>query len=89
MADDQVNWQELNLGNDEATAEGTRALRFLAEQVQLAQNNQLLRPQLQNLFRAHGIALNVNDRDYQVLPPLIGDPENGTTQATRVVEQTQ
>lgn len=48
MADDQVKWKELNLGDDKASAEGTRALRFLAKQVQLAQNNQMLRPQLQN-----------------------------------------
>ena len=89
MANDQVNWQELNLGNDEATAEGTRALRFLAEQVQLAQNNQLLRPQLQNLFRAHGFELNANERDYQEMPHLVEEPENGIEQEMQDVESPQ
>ena len=39
MASKQPNWQELNLGEDEASEQGTRALRFLAEQVRLAQSN--------------------------------------------------
>lgn len=34
MANDgNINWDELNLVDDEASAEGTQALRFLTEQI--------------------------------------------------------
>ena len=39
-----INWQDLNLVHDEASAEETRALRFLIQRGQEAQQNPLLRP---------------------------------------------
>ena len=37
-----INWQDLNLVDDEASAKGTQALRFLIQRVQEAQQNPLL-----------------------------------------------
>ncbi|MCO5599568.1 hypothetical protein L7F22_053674 [Adiantum nelumboides] len=54
---EQLNWQEIHLSEDEASAQGTHALRFLVQQVEKAQNNFLLRPMLNNLMRAHGLQL--------------------------------
>ncbi len=64
MANDgNINWDELNLVEDEASAEGTRALRFLTEQIHQAQRNPLLRPTLQSLMRANDMVLVVEDRE--------------------------
>ncbi|MCO5607167.1 hypothetical protein L7F22_061360 [Adiantum nelumboides] len=54
---EQLNWQEIHLSEDEASAQGTHAVRFLVQQVEKAQNNSLLRPMLNNLTRAHGLQL--------------------------------
>ncbi|MCO5601434.1 hypothetical protein L7F22_055555 [Adiantum nelumboides] len=54
---EQLNWQEIHLSEDEASAQGTHAVRFLVQQVEKAQNNFLLRPMLNNLMRAHGLQL--------------------------------
>ncbi|MCO5571463.1 hypothetical protein L7F22_025203 [Adiantum nelumboides] len=54
---EQLNWQEIYLSEDEASAQGTHAVRFLVQQVEKAQNNSLLRPMLNNLMRAHGLQL--------------------------------
>ncbi|MCO5601473.1 hypothetical protein L7F22_055594 [Adiantum nelumboides] len=54
---EQLNWQEIHLSEDEASAQGTHAMRFLVQQVEKAQNNSLLRPMLNNLMRAHGLQL--------------------------------
>ncbi|MCO5578071.1 hypothetical protein L7F22_031909 [Adiantum nelumboides] len=53
----QLDWQEIHLSEDEASAQGTHAVRFLVQQVEKAQNNFLLRPMLNNLMRAHGLQL--------------------------------
>ena len=54
MANDgSINWNELNLVEDEAFAEGTRALRFLIKQIQQAQKNPLIQTTLQSLMRAN------------------------------------
>ncbi|MCO5547351.1 hypothetical protein L7F22_000800 [Adiantum nelumboides] len=53
----QLDWQEIHLSEDEASAQGTHAVRFLVQQVEKAQNNSLLRPMLNNLMRAHGLQL--------------------------------
>ncbi|MCO5570274.1 hypothetical protein L7F22_023993 [Adiantum nelumboides] len=54
---EQLNWQEIHLSEDKASAQGTHAVRFLVQQVEKAQNNSLLRPMLNNLMRAHGLQL--------------------------------
>ncbi|MCO5588884.1 hypothetical protein L7F22_042845 [Adiantum nelumboides] len=54
---EQLNWQEIHLSEDEASAQGTHAVRFLVQQVEKAQNNSPLRPMLNNLMRAHGLQL--------------------------------
>ncbi|MCO5563733.1 hypothetical protein L7F22_017380 [Adiantum nelumboides] len=54
---EQLNWQEIHLSEDEASAQGTHAVRFLVQQVEKAQNNSLLRPMFNNLMRAHGLQL--------------------------------
>ena len=62
MADDiPINWQELNLGEDEASAQGTRALRFMIERIHQVQYNPNLRPIVQSLFRAHELILMPNE----------------------------
>ncbi|MCO5613192.1 hypothetical protein L7F22_067468 [Adiantum nelumboides] len=53
----QLDWQEIHLSEDEASAQGTHAVRFLVQQVEKAQNNSLSRPMLNNLMRAHGLQL--------------------------------
>ncbi|MCO5611851.1 hypothetical protein L7F22_066110 [Adiantum nelumboides] len=53
----QLDWQEIHLSEDEASAQGTHAVRFLVQQVEKVQNNSLLRPMLNNLMRAHGLQL--------------------------------
>ncbi|MCO5579768.1 hypothetical protein L7F22_033629 [Adiantum nelumboides] len=53
----QLDWQEIHLSEDEASAQRTHAVRFLVQQVEKAQNNSLLRPMLNNLMRAHGLQL--------------------------------
>ncbi|MCO5573570.1 hypothetical protein L7F22_027342 [Adiantum nelumboides] len=54
---EQLNWQEIHLSEDEASAQGTHAVRFLVQQVEKAQNHSLLRPVFNNLMRAHGLQL--------------------------------
>ncbi|MCO5594398.1 hypothetical protein L7F22_048428 [Adiantum nelumboides] len=53
----QLDWQEIHLSEDEASAQGTHAVHFLVQKVEKAQNNSLLRPMLNNLMRAHGLQL--------------------------------
>ncbi|MCO5594272.1 hypothetical protein L7F22_048300 [Adiantum nelumboides] len=53
----QLDWQEIHLSEDEASTQGTHAVRFIVQQVEKAQNNYLLRPMLNNLMRAHGLQL--------------------------------
>lgn len=59
--DNSTNWQEINLVDDEAAMQGTRALRFMVERIHQAKHNPSLCPQLQNLFRAYELVLNEND----------------------------
>ena len=66
-----INWQDLNLVDDEASTEGTQALRFLIQRVQEAQQNPLLRPTLQSLFRAHDLVL--HDSNIQNQVPTLND----------------
>ena len=56
-SNEQVNWEELHLSEDEASAQGTRAMRFLVQQVEKAQKNPLTRPILNNLMMAHALSL--------------------------------
>ena len=48
----QINWQEIHLSKDEASAQGTRAVRFVVQQVEKAQKNPYLKPILNNLMMA-------------------------------------
>lgn len=50
MANEKINWQDLNIDQDVASNQGTIALYFLAKQVRLAQGNSMLQPMLQSLF---------------------------------------
>ena len=54
---EQLDWQKIHLSEDEASAQGTHAVRFLVQQVEKAQNNSLLKPMLNNLMKAHGLQL--------------------------------
>ena len=38
---EQINWQEIHLFNDEASAQGTRTIRFVVQQVEKAQKESL------------------------------------------------
>ena len=66
-----INWQDLNLVDHEASAEGIRAFRFLIQRVQEAQQNFLIRPTLQSLFRAHDFIL--HDFNIQNQVPTLND----------------
>ena len=75
MADDiPINWQALNLVEDEASSQGTRALRFMIKRIQEAQQNPNLRPTLQSLFRAHELILTENEQNEQVNQSGQGTP---------------
>ena len=41
-----INWQALNLVDDEASSQGKRPLRFMKKRIQEAQHNPNLRPTL-------------------------------------------
>ena len=57
-----IHWQDLNLEEDEASAEGTKALRFMVEKIHQAQYNPNLRPMVQSLFRSHELVLIPEER---------------------------
>ena len=59
---ESINWNEINLEEDDASTKGTQALRFLTEQIQQAQRNPLLQQTLQSLMRANNLVLMANDR---------------------------
>ena len=61
-----INWQALNLVDDEASSQGTRAPRFMIKRIQEAQQDPNLRPTLQSLFRAHEMTLSQNEPREQV-----------------------
>ena len=62
MADElPINWQQMNLAEDDASTQGTRALRFMVQRIHEAQGNPSLRPTLQSLFMAHDMSLTHND----------------------------
>ena len=62
MADETpINWQQMNLAEDDTSAQGTRALRFMVQKIHEAQGNPSLRPTLQSLFMAHDMTLMNND----------------------------
>ena len=56
-SNEQINWQELHLFEDEASAQGTRAVCFVVQKVEKAQNNPFLRPILNNLMMAHALGI--------------------------------
>ena len=62
-----INLQDLNLVDDEASIEGTRALRFVIQRVQQAKQNPLLQPTLQSLFTAHDLVLHDINVQNQIL----------------------
>ena len=69
MVDDTpINWQQLNLKDDKAFAEGTCALRFLAKQMTQARMNPQLCPILQSLMRAHDMVVQPKDRNHSPSP---------------------
>ncbi|MCO5579897.1 hypothetical protein L7F22_033762 [Adiantum nelumboides] len=72
----QLDWQKIHLSEDEASAEGVRAIQFLVQQVEKARNNPLLRPILNNLMMAHVLRL----MDYETpaqIPPIQEVPSGG------------
>ena len=56
---EQLDWQEIHLSEDEASAQGTHAVRFLVQQVEKAQKNPYLKPILNNLMMAHALRLGI------------------------------
>ena len=57
-----IHWQDLNLEEDEASVQGTKALRFMIEKIHQAQYNPNLRPTVQSLFKAHELVLIPEER---------------------------
>lgn len=53
--EDVIDLQALNLKDDEATAEGTRAVRYLVRRLQEAQANPVLGPTVQALMRSNNM----------------------------------
>ncbi len=62
------DWQEIHLSEDEASAQGTRAVRFLVQQVEKAQKNPYLKPILNNLMMAHALRLGIYEPNMEFLP---------------------
>lgn len=51
--DDVIDLQALNLREDEASAQGTQAVRYLVRRLQEAQSNPALDPTVQALMHSH------------------------------------
>ena len=52
-----INWQELNFKEGEASTQSTQAIRYMVQRMQEAQHNPFLRPTLQGLMFAHEMVL--------------------------------
>ena len=68
---EQINWQELHLSNNEASAQGTCAIHFVVQQVEKAQNNPYLKPILNNLMMAHALRIQNYEPPVQIPPPQV------------------
>ena len=66
---EQINWQDIHLSDDEASAQGTRAVRFVVQQVEKAQKNPYLKPILNNLMMAHALRIHNYEPPAQIPPP--------------------
>ena len=66
---EQINWQEIYLSNDEASAQGTCAICFVVQQVKKAQNNPFLWPNLNNLMMVHILRIQKYEPPVQIPPP--------------------
>ena len=69
---EQIDWNTIHLSGDKASAEGTRAVRFLVQQVERAQSNPFLKPILNNLMMAHALRISNYEPPRHVSPPLEG-----------------
>ena len=66
---EQVNWQEIHLSDDEASAQGTRAVHFVVQQVEKTQKNPYLKPILNNLMMTHALRIHNYEPPAQIPPP--------------------
>ena len=66
---EQINWQEIHLSDDEASAQGTRAVRFVVQQVEKDQKIPYLKPILNNLMMAHTLRIHNYEPPAQIPPP--------------------
>ena len=66
---EQINWQDIHLSDDEASAQGTRAVRFVVQQVEKAQKNPYWKPNLNNLMMAHALRIHNYEPPAQIPPP--------------------
>ena len=66
---EQINWQELHLFKDEASAQGTRTIHFVVQQVEKAQNTPFLKSILNNLMMAHALKIQNYELPAQIPPP--------------------
>ena len=68
-----INWQELHLLEDEASAKDTCFVRCLVQQVQKAQKNPFLKPIVKpivnNLMMAHALRIHNYEPPAQIPPP--------------------
>ena len=55
QVEEMLDLQALNLRDDDASAQGTRAVRFLVQKLQEAQANPALRPTVQALMRGEDV----------------------------------
>ena len=69
---EQIDWNTIHLSEDEASAEGTRAICFIVQQVERAQNNPFLKPMLNNLMMAHALKLLTYEPPAHISPPHEG-----------------
>ena len=75
------SWHQVNFKEDEASTQGTHALRNLVQNLHDAQHNPSLRPTVQALIMAHGMVLHTRS------PPQEETSPQGSEQARRALER--
>ena len=75
-----IHWQDLNLEEDDGSAQGTKALRFMVKKIRQAQYNPNLRPTVESLFKAHELVLIPGERAERIPLPQSNHVDELTTE---------
>ena len=82
---EQINWQELDLFEDEASVQGTRTIRFVVQQVEKAQKKPYMKPILNNLMMARVLRIQNYEPPMQICP-LQEVPSMGAARGSPLLE---